>query len=279
MKKESVLFQRKPSLLDIPPEKEVGPFYSPEKAVGSSGAVMDLRIIIENAMKSQYFQNLPKEMKAGLLKIQKMTTDPFKYASENTASEDKEAIFGLGGPEAQLRDISRYLSKLVMTKGLPDAVRKALIQARNTIESEQWAPSSTTGKRQESPTTPSTSTGPTRGEPTRTPQDKGRRQDRDVGSSEQVALKFRQALKFHGRYDNIFGGLPFEIRRELQKLSLDPESLKKVPSGQPAAEQPPPREPGTVRTQILPGRRPIPSHWQMSRAASRSVVLKFLKTC
>lgn len=222
MQERSAFIPKKsPVETEVRKPEPMAPFYQKGKNVAS--ATTDFSRMLEYILKDeQTFSGLPKNLQAGLRKIYKMTQDPFKYASEETASDDREAFLGMGGPAAQLKGLKDYLTK-AMTNDLPKSVTDALMAAHGVVEKEIAAvasvPSARQQKREE------------REEKKRENVIQRYTQKEEAGKREDAAIdRLKKTLMGSKHYTNVFGGLPFEIRQELQKLSLDPENLKYLSS-------------------------------------------------
>jgi hypothetical protein len=228
MQEISAFVQKKPPVeTELRKPEPMPAFYTKGKSVGSTGATLDLSRILEYVLKDeQTFSYLPKNLQAGLRKVYKMTQDPTKYASEETASDDKEAFLGLGGPAAQLRGLKDYLAKALTGKELPKPVLDALLDAHGVVEKElsaQGGSAAVPGARQQR----------------RDEQEDKKREDvirkhterEDVGKREDTAIdRLKKMFQGSKHYVDVFRAVPYEIRQELQKLSLDPENLKYLSS-------------------------------------------------
>jgi hypothetical protein len=89
---------------------------------GSVAPVLQLSQIIDKIEASPSFKNLPQDVAQGILKIKKMTSNAFKYASE------KEALFGM--EKNPLKDLKNLLQgfdkKNPDFRKLPDDVLQAI---------------------------------------------------------------------------------------------------------------------------------------------------------
>ena len=108
-----------------PQNAEQKPF--PAKSIykgqpGSAAPVIELGRILDRVEQSPSFKNLPKDVMEGILNINKMTANAFKYASE------KEAFFG--GERNPLKDLKNLLVKFDKTgpdpRKVPEEVTKAV---------------------------------------------------------------------------------------------------------------------------------------------------------
>lgn len=103
-----------------PPENKQQSIYKGQP--GSAAPVIELSRIIDRVEKSPSFKKLPSNVMRGILKIKKMTSDAFKYASE------KEALFGRGkDPVKNLHNLLINFEKSNPTpREMPDEVKRAL---------------------------------------------------------------------------------------------------------------------------------------------------------
>lgn len=199
--------------------------YQKGKTVGTSGATLDLSRMLEYVMKDeQTFPYLPKNLQNGLRKIYRMSENAFNYSSEEmTASQEMEAFLGMGGPAARLRGLKDYINKAMSSGDLPKPVLDALLNAHETI-----------GKELETP-----QKAPTEREQRREQREEQKRENviqqytkkEEVGRREDNAIdRLKKMLGGSTHYKDVFQALPYEIRTELQKLSIDPENLKYLAS-------------------------------------------------
>jgi hypothetical protein len=97
---------------------------------GSVAPVLQLSRIIDKIEASPSFKYLPQEVTQGILKIKKMTSNAFKYASE------KEALFGMG--KSPLKDLKSLLQgfdkKNPDFRKLPDDVLLAIYNLDMAID-------------------------------------------------------------------------------------------------------------------------------------------------
>jgi len=111
------------------------PKSAPEKEVfhGQSGGVaplLQLGKIIDRIEQNPSFNNLPKNVITGLLKIKKMTGNAFRYASE------KEALFGMQrNPLKDLKSaLQNFDKKHPDYHKLPDDVLQAIYKLDTTVD-------------------------------------------------------------------------------------------------------------------------------------------------
>jgi hypothetical protein len=172
--------------------------------------------IFEHVLKDQATVDaLPKKLQEGIRRIYRMTQDAFKYASDEDA-RSLEAFLGMGGPEARLQGIRDYISKAISGKELPQPVLDSLLDTQSAIEKELGGMKQTKEEKREQ-----------RAEQSREKIiQKGQRKDEALAKEDAAVTRLKNALMGSKHYAQIYNGLPPEIRREMEKLSLDPPNLK-----------------------------------------------------
>jgi hypothetical protein len=109
------------------PPQNAQPKQTPEKSIyrgqpGSAAPVLELSRIIDRVEQNPSFKKLPPNVMQGILKIKKMTSNAFKYASE------KEALFGM--KEEPAKELQKALLKFdkanPVPRKMPDDVKRAL---------------------------------------------------------------------------------------------------------------------------------------------------------
>jgi hypothetical protein len=88
---------------------------------GSVAPILQLSRIVDKIEANPSFKNLPQEVAQGILKVKKMTSNAFRYASE------KDALFG--SPKNPVKELQSLLSKFdnnTSAKEMPVEVIKAL---------------------------------------------------------------------------------------------------------------------------------------------------------
>jgi len=109
------------------PPQDIAPKKAPEKSIyrdqpGSAAPVLELSRIIDRIEQNPSFKKLPPNVIQGILKIKKMTSNAFKYASE------KEAFFGM--KEEPAKELQKALLKFdkanPVPRKMPDDVKRAL---------------------------------------------------------------------------------------------------------------------------------------------------------
>lgn len=223
MEKRSFLWNKKRPV-DIPTQSEknqgpMDPLFQKGKTIGSSGATLDLSRMLEHLLKDhQTFPHLPRKLQDGLRKVYRMTKDPFKYASEDDDITGKEAFFGAGDPNTRLRSLKDTLSKSLQRGDLPKTVMDALLDAQSVVDKEMKS------------TAPSTLRDESQEQKEEQKREKGIQQytqRKDVEQQEDAAIDRLKRMFMNSRhYTDIYGALPIKIRRELEKLSMDPENMK-----------------------------------------------------
>jgi len=202
----------------VQPPKAMDPFYKKNKSIGSAGATLDFSRMLEFVLRDENLvSNLPKKLQNGLRKVYKMTRDPFKYASEDPeAAVDTETE-----PATKLQSLGDTLTKLLHSGNLPKSVMTALMDAKSVVDKEMSG---------------------NKPDPLETP-----REQREEQKREKVIQQYTQKQQSYGRedtaierlkkmfqgskhYADIYLALPIEIRKELEKLSMDPDNLKYMSS-------------------------------------------------
>lgn len=206
------------------PPKPVQKEKQPSSFVGKPGGaapIIELSRIVDDIKKDPTFKGLPNKMQKGILKIEKMTENAFRFASE------KEAFIGGGD---SLKTLKKTLDKFgPSAKGLPEDVIKSLSNLHRTIDTEMQR------------------RGPEKGllekgkEITRDLSEKGKEflEERKQRKEQKFELeqrnrqneeKFTEILKKklikHPVYSKIFYKLPPQIIKALNDVGLGMDNLK-----------------------------------------------------
>jgi len=219
------------------PAEGIPAHYQEGAGIGSSGPVMDFSRILERILTDeQTFNYLPGNIKAGLRKLYKMTQDPFKYASEESeATDGANAAVEVESPRAQLKALRETLTKAVSNKRLPKLVQTALLDAHKAVENELATIGEVGPAAPAAPAAPAPAPTPSRREvrEEKKREDVIRRQTekQDKGRLEDTSVdRLKKMLMGSQHYPKIYQRLPIEIRKEIDKLSLDPENVKYLSS-------------------------------------------------
>lgn len=213
--------------------KPIRPMYHPERGFGRSAPTMDLGTMLEFVFsQNQIFDNLPEKLQKGLKKVYKMTKDPFKYASENvTASEEREAIFGLGGREEYLNDVVKFVDKIVGKRDIPKSVENALISASEIAKKEIQALRDSRAQEKAQKQQQKQMERERREDEKRESiiQRYNEKVQRETNQNEAIN-QLKNLFSKSNHYARIFKALPTEIVNELKKLSMDPDNIKYLSS-------------------------------------------------
>ena len=112
------------------PEIKPGATKKPyEDKPGSVSPILQMSRIIDMMEKSPSFKNLPPQVIQGIQKVKKLTSNAFKYASEEGA--EKDAFFG--GEKDSLKELKKLLVKFDNMGPDPRKVTPEVIQAVDNL--------------------------------------------------------------------------------------------------------------------------------------------------
>jgi len=226
------------------------PLYKKDKTVGSAGPVADLNRMMGAIMaEKRVFNDLPRNLQRGIQKIQKMTGDIFKYAAEEEPPVEKDAFLGFGGTETQMRDLKKYINRTINDTNISKNIKEGLLDVTKRIDEEmrgvEWEKQDAKERKQQESLQRKTEKEQQR---QRARQEKSdikeeleefgreevmeRQKEKDVVlQRENTAVEHLKGMLLNSRhYLDVYQALPGELRRELEKLSLDPENLKYLSS-------------------------------------------------
>lgn len=104
-------------------DKSRAPIYKGQP--GSVAPVLELSKIIDHIEQNPSFKNLPQKVQQGILKVKKMTSDAFRYAS----TESEASLFG--GEKNPVRELQNFLLKFDKAnpnRKMPEEITRALNQ-------------------------------------------------------------------------------------------------------------------------------------------------------
>jgi len=233
MDKSSLFWGKKtPEEQPSTPNYPYDPLHQEGKTVGKSGAILDLGRMLEFLLKQeQIFENLPRRLRDGLRKVYRMTQNAFKYAASSETEVLEPEVDRRDDPHTVMDRLNDTISDALQAEELSQAVRNALLTARRVIRNNMRTPPEPAPSEQKSEekSKPVQETNP-REQLDDQKRDKqiGRYQEtQNAKSREDAAVE--QLKKMFGNsthYVNVFRALPIEIRKELQKISMDPENIK-----------------------------------------------------
>lgn len=205
---------------------------------GGVAPILELGRIIDDMKKDPTFRGLPDKLQKGILKIEKMTENAFKFASE------KESFISGGD---SLKILKKTLDKFgPSAKGLPENVIKSLSNLHQIIDTEIQRRGPEKGLLEKGKELGKEVTRGLTEEGKKLKQrvtEKGReflderkqRKERNIKIDErtrQNEQKFTEILKTkllkHPSYSKIFYNLPPQIIKSLNNIGLGLDDLKKV---------------------------------------------------
>jgi hypothetical protein len=200
----------------------VSPIYKGQP--GTAAPVMQLSSLIDKIENSPLFSKLPESVIRGLMKVKKMTTDPFKYAS------NKESFFGFGHKGTYIEEVKKYLEKLedkINFAAVPEDVYSAYIRLKGVINKHlSGKEEGNKIKKEEEIKGIKENKGENKGVEKK---EVGKREETRGIEEDTEQLKALRALKRSlsksNLYKNIYYKLPAVIIKELEKIGLGIDDL------------------------------------------------------
>lgn len=205
---------------------------------GGAASIIELSRIIDDIKKDSTFMGLPDKLQKGILKVEKMTENAFRFASE------KEAFIR---NEDSLKILKKTLNKFgPSVKNLPEDVIKALSNLHQTIDTEIEKITPEKNLFEKGMDLGKEITKGLKGEGEKLKQnitEKGKefleerrqRKERDIELDRRTQdneKKFTEILKTkllrHPVYTKIFYNLPPQIIKALNEIGLGIDNLKKI---------------------------------------------------